>query len=433
MVNKTISINPSLFTLGGTKTKKNREKKLRSNVVPLISPNVLKNKLLKRIKEHKVRETENLETNKKHLTDITSIHDTTSKAPLNSDLSFNDEFNDSISYLQTLSKQKKINEEKMRYERNKQKKIEDLARKTVKNYNNEQYSSTSYVNVELPEELKQPFISVNTEQFTLGSDNPSIRLNHRINDDIPYGILKGGTKPTYRDWNKTQRNLIVTNPNASLIIPHGSINNEKLERENRLNRLRDKLKYKNHKNEINQSNDNNMDNIMMTQNLIQKPLLINENPSNNNNNNIISLTTSKNDSIIPLSNNQLQIYNSTISLDENPKILLNNQQNFEPIKKKRIIKKTIKRKYTLGKSNIKKCVSILLKDRGTRRNIITAQKDLKNKSINDIKSYLRNHNLIKIGSNAPNDVIRKMYESAMLAGEITNNNTETLLHNLLKQ
>ena len=113
MVNKTISINPSLFTLGGTKTKKKRDKKVRSNVVPLISPNVLKNKLLRRIKEHKVRETENLETNKKHLTDITSIHDTNSKTPLNSDLSFNDEFNDSISYLQTLSKQKKINEEKM--------------------------------------------------------------------------------------------------------------------------------------------------------------------------------------------------------------------------------------------------------------------------------------------------------------------------------
>ena len=61
MSNKTISINPNLFNVGKTKTKKNREKA----IIPLISPNVLKNKLLKRIKEHKQRETENLDNNKK--------------------------------------------------------------------------------------------------------------------------------------------------------------------------------------------------------------------------------------------------------------------------------------------------------------------------------------------------------------------------------
>ena len=77
-------------------------------------------------------------------------------------------------------------------------------------------------------------------------------------------------------------------------------------------------------------------------------------------------------------------------------------------------------------------VGVLVKDRATRKQILNSQKDLKRKPINEVKNYLRDHNLIKTGSNAPNDVLRKLYESSILAGEITNSNTEILLHNLSK-
>jgi hypothetical protein len=53
--------------------------------------------------------------------------------------------------------------------------------------------------------------------------------------------------------------------------------------------------------------------------------------------------------------------------------------------------------------------------------------------MNEVKKYLREHNMIRAGSNAPNDVIRKLYESCMLAGEITNLNKDTLLHNFVKE
>ena len=100
---------------------------------------------------------------------------------------------------------------------------------------------------------------------------------------------------------------------------------------------------------------------------------------------------------------------------------------------KRTTKRTIKRKYTLGRSKIQKTVAVLIKDRSTRRQVLHAQKDLKRKPIDDVKAYLREHNLIKVGSSTPNDIMRKMYESAMLAGEIKNSNVETLLHNFSKE
>ena len=54
---------------------------------------------------------------------------------------------------------------------------------------------------------------------------------------------------------------------------------------------------------------------------------------------------------------------------------------------------------------------------------------LKKKSIHDIKDYLRNHNLIKIGSSAPDYILRSIYENAFLSGEIKNKNADVLLHN----
>ena len=156
-MSKQISINPDLFSIG--KTRKKREKKQKPDKVPLISPNVLKNKLLKRIKEHKIKETEGLDNNKKKLPQAnTSVGVSVSKPNLVDLSEYTDEFNDSINYLQTLSKQKKENDDKATVERNKQKMKDDLERRTVKNYqsllsNPTLASSTNlpHVNIELPE------------------------------------------------------------------------------------------------------------------------------------------------------------------------------------------------------------------------------------------------------------------------------------------
>ena len=405
MTNKTISINPTLFSTGGSKTKKNKDKKQKAVVTPLISPNVLKNKLLKRIKEHKQRETENLENNKKGGKKSTEVSTLSIPTATNS---FSDEFSDSLNYLQTLTEDKKQKENKVNSEIMERRRREKLERSTVKNYQS-MGGDHQGINIELPEELSHPLMRVNTELLS-ASGAPVV-----LRDNVPYGILKGGQKPTYKDWRQTQRNNIVTNPNLALTIEGSSINREKNERENRLNVLREKLKQKQVDDLIQKDRD-----IMMSQNLIN---------TNNNNNNTVVPPTNMTAGTGPI-HVQVPVQMSA------PNEILMPAQNLAPneriIATKRITKKTIKRKYTLGKSKIRKTVAVLIKDRGTRKRILAAQKDLKRKSINDIKTYLRDHNLIKTGSNAPNEVIRKLYESAMLAGEIMNSNADTLLHNFSK-
>ena len=48
-----------------------------------------------------------------------------------------------------------------------------------------------------------------------------------------------------------------------------------------------------------------------------------------------------------------------------------------------------------------------------------------------MKKYLKKHNLLKSGSYAPSDVIKKMYEQSHLTGEINNSNVNNAVQNYL--
>ena len=91
--------------------------------------------------------------------------------------------------------------------------------------------------------------------------------------------------------------------------------------------------------------------------------------------------------------------------------------------------KTLKRKLILGKKGRK--VSVLIKNRKTRKRVKNETLKLKKKSLEEIKQYLRIHNLIKIGTDAPEDVLRQTFENAFLSGDIHNKNSENLLHNYI--
>jgi len=101
-------------------------------------------------------------------------------------------------------------------------------------------------------------------------------------------------------------------------------------------------------------------------------------------------------------------------------------------KKKMKRKKTIRRTHKIGRSRIMPKVSVLVSNKTIRNNISTQTQLIKQVPIHEIRRYLIKHGFIRIGSNTPNDVLRKMYESAMLiCGEIQNHNPDNLLYNFL--
>ena len=93
------------------------------------------------------------------------------------------------------------------------------------------------------------------------------------------------------------------------------------------------------------------------------------------------------------------------------------------------IRKTKKKRFHIGKHD--DVVGVLLKNKQTQRHIQSQHLSLKQKTIGEIRKYLYDHHLLKIGSNAPPDVLRRMYEDSILTGEVKNTNKDVLLHNFM--
>jgi hypothetical protein len=95
-------------------------------------------------------------------------------------------------------------------------------------------------------------------------------------------------------------------------------------------------------------------------------------------------------------------------------------------------RKVLKRTYKTGKSNAERKISVLVSNKTIRNNSSNKSITLKKTPINDVRRYLVKQGFIKVGTTAPPDVLRKMYESAsMVCGDVTNHNSETLMYNFL--
>ena len=99
----------------------------------------------------------------------------------------------------------------------------------------------------------------------------------------------------------------------------------------------------------------------------------------------------------------------------------------------RIKNKKIKKRFLLGKNTKTRKVGILIKNKKTRRLVNKDFKLLKKKKMKNIKKYLLDHAFIKVGTSAPDNILREMYVNSYLSGDIKNSGgksaEEIMMHN----
>jgi len=363
---KTIQINPNLFNIKSNKSDKKRTKKEK----PEIKETSLKRELMKRIKKHANQ----------------------AEKPLSSDtaniggINFNNDFDKHLDYLSNLSKDTK--KEKRRQKKNTRK----VAPRSLPTTTHQ--SSIPSAFLDLPPELNDNSYTINVQE----GQQPSIKLTAPFQPEPPYGCLKGGGKPTFKDWKrKTQKNTSTYNSSDV------NINMDKM----------------NENSEQSISNNGGAT-------LVKSMIAMNE-PTPDISPSILKIN--------PLLNVKSERERKLEGIKDKMKKKTEHDEIKTAVKNARAKKEPRRFKYnktvkhTYGKSNGK--ITVCIKDSQTRKNIIQEQVSLRQKPINEIKEFLKSKYLLKAGSHAPNDILRKMYEEVHLAGDIININESNLLHNYM--
>lgn len=405
---KTIQINHEFFKIGkkglNAASSNHTQKKERKSANKTLKHNTIKKELIKRIQQLKQQEKEAAERERK--TSLPALDETES------------EFSESMKYLQSLAQNKKAEQKKQRNAHRQQRKKttggSSSHNKTLKTSHLYRDFATDYsndnmqVNVDVPRELG---LDISPMQYTVPNKEldtkPAISVNTTIPPDPQsFGAMshlyKKETERTPSIPSQTSVNSTapqqITPLKHSVAPPYsnlkGSTSKPSFREWNRTRKNRQSPSIKTDNTSQLSSRERRLEDIK----------------------NRIQGTKSKPPEIMELK----KFY--TKSKDDNT----------TGGRKKKTIKRTIKHKYTVGKSKIKRRVSVLVKNLKTRKRIQEAKKELKKTDLLEIKRYLKEHGILKSGSSAPNDVLRAMYESAMLAGDVTNINANTRLHNYLE-
>ena len=101
----------------------------------------------------------------------------------------------------------------------------------------------------------------------------------------------------------------------------------------------------------------------------------------------------------------------------------------KPTFRQSLAPKTVKQYSSFGKKN--DTVRVLIKDKSTYDGIHRDIDKLRKHNMNKIRNFLRTKRLYKVGSTAPDDVLREIYINVSLTGEIENKGSDTMIHNYL--
>lgn len=363
---KTISINPALFQMSGNKkTRKEREKKEKQTQNSLMKPSTLKNKFIQKVKQHQQQKKEGGKKTKEK--------------------EFKSEFEESIQYLSSLIEKDK-KERELKQDKNHENNLNKLENFQEDNFIREQ------VNVELPNDLKKPETIFNRKSLTPLMDE----------DKVPYGCLRNGSKPTYRQWMQTRKRPFKQEK-ININEPIFANNDENNKRQEKLKAV--KSMFQGEKQTINSSNSS-----------VNNQSIANSPNSNQTMNKIEITTNNQEEPTNIVGGNNTESINMTPVIAKTPKFA---------------IKKKITRKYICGKNPKTRKIGVLIKDGEGRAKIIREKRNLTRRNINDVKKYLYNNGLLKVGTHAPKKVLMDMYEACILTGKVINVNDKIHIHNFL--
>ena len=227
---------------------------------------------------------------------------------------------------------------------------------------------------------------LSTKSEKPSSDFPLKSLNDIKNNNAPqYGCMKNGSLPTYREWkNKTLKK---------------SIENRETDNRDTDNRETENRESKNRESDNRDTDNRDTDNR----------------------------DTDNRDTDNRDTDNRETENRETENRESE------NRDNLEKNKppKYKLSKRSTTLKYYLGKRG--RSVGVLVKNATTRKKIMDEHNLLRQTKLSDMKNYLKRHNLLKSGSRAPPDIIKKMYEQSLLGGDIRNSNKNNVIHNYLAE